>query len=148
MLAWGDGSQGPYDIDAPLKKNQLQGGERLVVVNAEGKQAHTQFRFLDAYPHASMMEAELKTGRTHQIRVHALHAGHPLAGDPKYGDRDWNTILRQQGLKRLFLHAQYVAFQDRERHREIEVSAPLSDDLRKLIQQMERVPDKGAGGRR
>jgi 23S rRNA pseudouridine955/2504/2580 synthase len=147
LLAWGDWSQGPYDIEAPLKKNQLQGGERLVVVNPEGKQAHTQFRFLDAYPHASMMEAELKTGRTHQIRVHALHAGHPLAGDPKYGDRNWNAILRQQGLKRLFLHAHYVAFQDRERHREIEVSAPLSDDLRKLIQQMERVPDKGAGGR-
>lgn len=147
LLARGDWSQGPHKIDAPLIKNQLKGGERLVTVNPEGKQAHTQFRFLGAYPDASMMEAELKTGRTHQIRVHALHAGHPLAGDAKYGDREWNAILRKQGLKRLFLHAHYVAFRDQERDREIEVSAPLSEDLRKLIQQMERVPDKGAGGR-
>jgi 23S rRNA pseudouridine955/2504/2580 synthase len=128
---------------APLRKNRLKGGERLVVVDPEGKPAETHFRFLQAYPGASLMEAELKTGRTHQIRVHAQYAGHPLAGDNRYGDSLWNRTLRKQGLKRLFLHAHFVAFQDRKRGREIEVSAPLSGDLRNLIQQIEATPDKG-----
>lgn len=136
LLARGDWSQGPHRITASLKKNQLKGGERIVVVDPEGKQAQTNFRFLETYPGASLMEAELKTGRTHQIRVHGLYAGHPLAGDTRYGDSEWNRLLRKQGLKRLFLHAHFVAFQDPERGREIEVSAPLSDDLRKLVQQM------------
>lgn len=140
LLARGNWQRGPHKIDEPLKKNQLRGGERLVRVDPEGKQARTHFRFLEACPGSSLMEAELKTGRTHQIRVHAMHAGHPLAGDSKYGDSVWNRALRSQGLKRLFLHAHFVAFQDLERNREIEVSAPLSDDLRKLIQQMEKRP--------
>ncbi len=140
LLARGNWQRGPHRIDEPLKKNQLRGGERLVQVDPEGKQARTHFRFLEACPGSSLMEAELKTGRTHQIRVHAMHAGHPLAGDSKYGDSEWNRALRSQGLKRLFLHAHFVAFQDMERAREIEVSAPLSDDLRKLIQQMEKRP--------
>jgi 23S rRNA pseudouridine955/2504/2580 synthase len=89
------------------------------------------------------MEAELKTGRTHQIRVHAAYAGHPLAGDDKYGDTDFNRRMRSLGLKRLFLHAHTVAFEDNERHRNIHVSAPLSADLRKLIQQLEETPDTG-----
>ena len=93
--------------------------------------------FLEGYGTASLMEAVLKTGRTHQIRVHAAHAGHPLAGDAKYGDVEFNRELRKPGLKRLFLHAHFVAFRDEERQREIEVSAPLAPDLRKLIQQLE-----------
>lgn len=137
LLAQGDWSQGPWKINAPLRKNQVQGGERIVRVDPEGKEARTHFRFLEGYGNASLMEAELKTGRTHQIRVHAAHAGHPLAGDSKYGDSVFNRELRKLGLKRLFLHAHFVAFRDEERHRDIEVSAPLAPDLRKLIQQLE-----------
>ncbi|VAW75794.1 Ribosomal large subunit pseudouridine synthase C [hydrothermal vent metagenome] len=137
LLVQGDWSQGPWKIDAPLRKNQMQGGERIVRVDPEGKTALTHFRFLERYADASLMEAELKTGRTHQIRVHAAHAGHPLAGDAKYGDARFNHHLRKLGLKRLFLHAHFVAFRDTERQREIEVSAPLTADLRKLIQQLE-----------
>lgn len=143
LLALGDWRQGPFVVDAPLLKNLLQGGERLVRVDPAGKASRTRFRCLESYPGASLMEAELETGRTHQIRVHAAHVGHPLAGDEKYGDAEFNSRLRNLGLKRLFLHAHYVAFEDPSRHRSIEVSAPLSADLRALIQQLEVVPDTG-----
>jgi len=143
LLVQGDWSQGPYRVNAALKKNLLHGGERVVRVDEDGKTALTHFHFLDSYEDASLMEAELKTGRTHQIRVHAAHAGHPLAGDDKYGDKDFNRRMRRLGLKRLFLHAQTVDFEDNERHRNIHVSAALSADLRKLIQQLEETPDTG-----
>ena len=91
----------------------------------------------------SRLKVRIETGRTHQIRVHAAHAGHPLAGDEKYGDADFNRQMRGLGLKRLFLHAHTVAFEDHERHRTIHVSAPLSAELRKLIQQLEQMPDTG-----
>jgi 23S rRNA pseudouridine955/2504/2580 synthase len=143
LLVQGNWSEGPFRIDAALRKNQLRGGERIVQVDPEGKTALTQFRFLEAYPGASLMEAELKTGRTHQIRVHAAYAGHPLAGDDKYGAAEFNRHMRSLGLKRMFLHAHYVAFEDSERGRSIEVSAPLGADLRKLVQQLENTPDTG-----
>jgi len=75
--------------------------------------------------------------------VHAAHAGHPLAGDEKYGAEAFNRQMRDLGLKRMFLHAHYLAFEDSERDRSIEVSAPLGADLRKLVQQLENAPDKG-----
>ncbi|MGB5725932.1 MAG: 23S rRNA pseudouridine(955/2504/2580) synthase RluC [Thiogranum sp.] len=143
LLVQGDWSQGPYRVNAALKKNLLRGGERMVRVDEDGKTALTHFHFLESYAGASLMEAELKTGRTHQIRVHATDAGHPLAGDDKYGDADFNRRMRRLGLKRLFLHAHTVAFEDSERRRNIHVSAPLSADLRKLIQQLEEMPDTG-----
>jgi len=143
LLAQGDWDQGPYRVNAALKKNLLRGGERMVRVDEDGKTALTHFRFLNSYGGASLMEAELKTGRTHQIRVHAAHAGHPLAGDDKYGDTDFNRQMRSLGLKRLFLHAHTVAFEDNDRHRNIHVTAPLSADLRKLIQQLEGMTDTG-----
>ena len=141
LLAMGDWRQGPWKVDAPLKKNQFSGGERIVRVDPEGKAALTRFRHLESYAGASLMEADLGTGRTHQIRVHAAHAGHPLAGDEKYGDPRFNRRLRELGLKRLFLHAHYLAFEDTERQRAIEVSAPLSADLRGVIQKLETSSD-------
>jgi 23S rRNA pseudouridine955/2504/2580 synthase len=141
LLTMGDWRQGPWQVDAPLKKNQLSGGERIVRVNDLGKPARTRFRCLDSYNGASLMQAELETGRTHQIRVHAAYAGHPLAGDDKYGDPTFNRRMRDVGLKRLFLHAHYVAYQDPERKRSVEVSAPLSPELRAVIQQLEIPPD-------
>jgi 23S rRNA pseudouridine955/2504/2580 synthase len=144
LLAAGNWSNGPWSIDAPLKKNQLSGGERMVQVDDEGKAALTRFRCLDTFPGASLVEADLATGRTHQIRVHAAWAGHPLAGDDKYGDADFNRRLRTLGLKRLFLHAHYLAFDDPQHDRAVEISAPLGDDLRGVIQQLETSPDTGA----
>jgi len=141
LLVMGDWRNGPWKVDAALKKNQLSGGERIVRVDPTGKAALTRFRHLETYPGASLMEADLGTGRTHQIRVHAAHAGHPLAGDEKYGDPRFNRRLRELGLKRLFLHAHYLAFEDSERQRAIEVSAPLSADLRHVIQKLETSSD-------
>jgi len=144
LLAAGDWSHGPRQVDAALKKNQLSGGERLVRIDPNGKSALTRFRCLETFSGTSLVEAELETGRTHQIRVHATSAGHPLAGDEKYGDPVFNRRMRELGLKRLFLHAHYLAFEDVERDRSFEVSAPLGADLRAAIQQLEKSPDTRA----
>ena len=143
LLVQGGWRQDQCEVNAALKKNLLRGGERLVRIDPEGKAAVTRFRLLESYPGASLLEAELKTGRTHQIRVHAAHAGHPLAGDDKYGDVGFNRLMRELGLKRLFLHAHYVAFEDAERGRAVAVSAPMSADLRIVIQQLEAGSDTG-----
>lgn len=93
-------------VNAPLLKNTLRSGERMVEVNDEGKEALTIFRVLRRFGEfATLIEAKPVTGRTHQIRVHALHAGHAIAGDSKYGDEDFTREIRDAGGKRLFLHA-------------------------------------------
>jgi 23S rRNA pseudouridine955/2504/2580 synthase len=144
LLAAGDWRNGPFKVDLALKKNQLSGGERIVRADPEGKAALTRFRYLEGYPGASLMEAELGTGRTHQIRVHAACVGHPLAGDEKYGDAGFNQRLRALGLKRLFLHAHYLAFESAGRGRAVEVGAPLAADLRAVIQKLEAASDTKA----
>lgn len=123
-----------FDVNAPLRKSMLQGGERMVRVDAAGKPALTFFRQIQRYPDASLVEATLATGRTHQIRVHAAHAGHPLAGDPKYGDREANKRFRNIGLARLFLHAARFEFDLGECA--YSFSAPLPDDLRQLLDRL------------
>ncbi|MDN6114749.1 MAG: 23S rRNA pseudouridine(955/2504/2580) synthase RluC, partial [Enterobacterales bacterium] len=92
-------------VQAPLLKNILQSGERIVRVNAEGKPSETRFKVEERFEHATLVKASPVTGRTHQIRVHALHAGHPIAFDDRYGDRDFDAELKGTGLDRLFLHA-------------------------------------------
>ncbi len=96
-------------VDAPLLKNTLSGGERIVRVNKEGKPSLTVFRPLEAFTDASLMEATLHTGRTHQIRVHCQYRGHPIAGDEKYGDKAFNKQMKEQGLRRMFLHAAWLS---------------------------------------
>ncbi len=98
-----------------LHKFTTREGERRVRVDAEqGREAQTVFRRLAAWPRrdvpVALLEAELLTGRTHQIRVHLAHIGHPLAGDDKYGDFAWNKVLAREGLRRMFLHAKRLAF--------------------------------------
>lgn len=93
-------------VAAPLLKNTLRSGERMVEVDAEGKEALTLFRVLRRFGEfATLVEASPVTGRTHQIRVHAKHAGHSIAGDAKYGDDEFTREIRELGGKRLFLHA-------------------------------------------
>jgi 23S rRNA pseudouridine955/2504/2580 synthase len=116
-----------FDVNAPLRKSVLQGGERMVRVDDEGKAALTRFKAIEAYRDATLTEATLFTGRTHQIRVHSAHAGHPVAGDEKYGERMFNQQLRQFGLRRLFLHAARFEFTIGERV--YSFSAPLAPDL-------------------
>lgn len=93
-------------VNAPLLKNTLRSGERMVEVTEEGKDALTLFRVLRRFgDFATLVEAKPVTGRTHQIRVHARHAGHSIAGDNKYGDEEFSSVIRDLGGKRLFLHA-------------------------------------------
>ncbi|GAB3788748.1 RluA family pseudouridine synthase [Dyella agri] len=120
-----------FDVNAPLRKSILQGGERMVRVSDDGKPSLTFFREMEQYPGARLMQATLGTGRTHQIRVHAAHVGYPLAGDPKYGDREMNKRFRDMGLQRLFLHASHLSFELDGRL--YSFSAPLPDDLKTFL---------------
>jgi len=118
-----------------LRKNVALSGERMVQVTEEGKLARTVFTALELFPDATLMEARLLTGRTHQIRVHAAHAGHPLAGDAKYGDADFNRRLRALGLQRLFLHAASVCLQlPGQGH--VAVEAPLPEALSEVLERL------------
>lgn len=95
----------PFRIEAALRKQVLQGGERMVKVAGDGKPAASVFKAAERFSGATLAEVAIETGRTHQIRVHAQHIGHPIAGDEKYGDAAFNARMKAQGLRRLFLHA-------------------------------------------
>ena len=110
LLVRGEWKEGERAVDMPLLKNQLQSGERMVTVDQQGKKSLTIFRPIKIATTASLIEAELKTGRTHQIRVHASHIGYPIAGDEKYGDSEFNAEMKNLGLKRMFLHAEKISF--------------------------------------
>ena len=130
-LMVGHPSKARFDVNAPLQKSILQGGERMVKVSESGKPSLTFFREMEQYPGARLMQATLGTGRTHQIRVHAAHIGHPLAGDTKYGDRDANKRFKDKGLNRLFLHASNMSFE--LDGRSYGFSAPLPEDLKTFL---------------
>ncbi len=124
---------GRKTIDAPVLTNAREGGERVVRVHRAGKIAISVFDPIRPFRDlATLMDVEIRTGRTHQIRVHAAFAGHPVAGDEKYGDRSANTALREFGLKRMFLHASSIAFRwpDGPAFR---AEAPLPPDLEDLL---------------
>jgi 23S rRNA pseudouridine955/2504/2580 synthase len=131
--AWGGSER---TVDAPLEKNRLEGGERMVKVSREGKSAESLFRPLQKFASASLMDIRIFTGRTHQIRVHAAHLGHPVAGDDKYGDREANKALRAAGLKRMFLHAHRLAFPHPETGERLSLIAPLDDELQAVVRSL------------
>lgn len=118
-------------IEAPLEKNTLRSGERVVRVSASGKQALTEFRVIEVFSIATLVEASPITGRTHQIRVHAQHAGHPLAGDDKYGENATNARFRELGLRRLFLHAHSLSFDWQGRR--LQLRAELPEELQLFL---------------
>src|ERR1700726_33015 len=110
-LVAGSWQLGTKRVDAPLATDNRQHGERHVRVAAAGKDSVSVFKPVQFFgPLATLMEVDIPTGRTHQIRVHASFAGHPLLGDDKYGDRERNAELKRHGLRRTFLHAQSIAF--------------------------------------
>jgi 23S rRNA pseudouridine955/2504/2580 synthase len=121
------------EVDAPLEKNALRGGERMVEVTGDGKQALTRFAIRKEYAEATLVEALPVTGRTHQIRVHAAHAGHPLAGDEKYGDGAFAARMKEaHGLGRLFLHAQRIEIPRRGK-KVLRVEAALPAELQRVL---------------
>jgi 23S rRNA pseudouridine955/2504/2580 synthase len=147
-LVSGSWQLGTKRVDAPLATDNRQHGERHVRVAAAGKDSVSVFKPVQFFgPLATLMEVDIPTGRTHQIRVHASFAGHPLLGDDKYGDRERNAELKQHGLKRTFLHAQSVAFEWPGSGVPFHVSAPLPAELSAVIDAittMKRKVPKGA----
>lgn len=131
-LVAGDWQQGEVSIDAPLLVKNRRNGERHVVVSSAGKSAATLIGLARRFGLASLVHCRPQTGRTHQIRVHAAHAGHPIIGDDRYGDTEQNEIFAAAGLQRLFLHAQSIAFPD-EHGNERHFTAPLSEELDRFL---------------
>lgn len=121
-------------VQAPLMKNVLQSGERIVRVSAEGKPSETRFEVVERFEQATLVKASPVTGRTHQIRVHTLHAGHPIAFDDKYGDRDFDAQVAASGLNRLFLHAAAIRFRHPQTGQEMMIEAPLDGILKRTVQ--------------
>jgi 23S rRNA pseudouridine955/2504/2580 synthase len=133
------------DIRLPLHKYLLENGERRVRVAEDGKFSHTVFRLLERFERFSLLEAQLKTGRTHQIRVHLAHLGFPIAGDDKYGDFAMNKTLVREGLKRMFLHAAKMSFPHPLKEERIALEAPLPVALASFLSHLRATEKKDYG---
>ena len=120
-------------VDAPLKKYEVTSGERIVRSQQDGKPSVTDFVLKKSSALASLVEAQPQTGRTHQIRVHAVLMGHPIAADEKYGDKEFNKVMRGKSLKRLFLHSSDLKFTLPSTGKTYAFHAPLSEDLEEAI---------------
>jgi 23S rRNA pseudouridine955/2504/2580 synthase len=125
------------NVRLPLEKRTTPAGEKRVRVADGGQAAHTIFRLRHAWRSFSLLEAELRTGRTHQIRVHLAHLGYPIAGDDKYGDFDLNRDLARQGLKRMFLHAARMVLSHPASGERLVLEAPLPADLQTFIDRLD-----------
>lgn len=132
------------EISLPLRKNELRSGERMVQVDATGKSAKTFFYPEKKIKDATLVQIEIVTGRTHQIRVHAAHCGHPVAGDPKYGDRNFNRALKRAGLHRMFLHADSLTLMLPQTGKTRTICAPLPDDLKIFLEKYSRTNESRA----
>jgi len=142
-LVKGKWELGKKRIDVPLRTDIRVGGERTVKAHESGKEAASVFKPVQFFgKRASLVEVSLETGRTHQIRVHAAHAGYPLAGDEKYGEEEFNETMKASGLKRMFLHAHHVSFVWPDTGMEFSVSAPLPADLAAVVDALNAPKEK------
>lgn len=132
-LLTGQWARSKQMVDAPLKKNVLKSGERMVKVARDGKSAMTNFKAIQKFRDATLVEASPITGRTHQIRVHAQHLGHPLAGDERYGQDAQNRFFKDLGLRRLFLHAKEAGFRHPRSGVPMKIEAPLDEELERFL---------------
>ncbi|TCL03643.1 ribosomal large subunit pseudouridine synthase C [Sodalis ligni] len=123
-------------VSAPLIKNILASGERIVRVGIEGKPSETRFKVEERFTRATLVKASPVTGRTHQIRVHAQFAGHPIAFDDRYGDAEFDRFLKGTGLHRLFLHAAALRFDHPATGETMRIEAPLDNELRQCLAYM------------
>lgn len=124
-------------VRLPLQKYLTAEGERRVSVDAAGKAAHSVVRLVARWENFSLVEVELKTGRTHQIRVHLAHLGFPIAGDDKYGDFALNRDLQKAGLKRMFLHAARLALPHPLSGARLEFESPLPVELQAFVERLD-----------
>lgn len=121
-----------YHVELALLKSTLPSGERIVRVNKEGKHAVSDFNVIASSKLASLYEVDIKTGRTHQIRVHAKSLGHPVAGDEKYGDDEFNHQMKSYGLKRMFLHAEKLTLKTPQ-GKTLHLVAPIDNELQTIL---------------
>ncbi|MBU2984031.1 23S rRNA pseudouridine(955/2504/2580) synthase RluC [Saccharophagus degradans] len=120
-------------VDAPLLRKELQSGERIVRVSLDGKPSKTEFNVVQRFGEsATLVEARPITGRTHQIRVHAQHQGHPLVGDPKYGNEVFDLSVKKLGVNRLFLHAAGLSFKNADGE-QVNIEVPLPAELQSVV---------------
>jgi len=131
---------GPRELRESLHKYVDAKGERRVAVREDGVKAVTRVRVLKKSADFSLLEVRLLTGRTHQIRVHLAHAGHPVLGDGKYGDFELNRRLEKQGVRRLLLHASRLAFHHPLTKERLELHSPLPAEMQKFIEKIGTVP--------
>ena len=131
-------------IDQPLHKYLLTDGERRVKVthpdDPDGMRSITLVKVAQRLQGCTLLEVTIKTGRTHQIRVHLASNGHPIAGDDKYGDFDWNKALHKQGLKRMFLHAWRLQFTHPASGERVALQAELPPELQDHIAHVQQLP--------
>jgi 23S rRNA pseudouridine955/2504/2580 synthase len=137
-LVLGQWKNAKQHVKLPLHKFTRPDGERRVRVSEEGQASHTIFALQQAWAGFTLLEAQLKTGRTHQIRVHLSHLGFPIAGDDKYGDFSRNKELARQGLKRMFLHAHAIAFAHPLTGEPLRLMAPLPAELQAFVDQLQK----------
>lgn len=126
-------------VTAPLLKNISKGGERIVVISKAGKAAETLFTRIKLFRNATLVEASPKTGRTHQIRVHAASLGHAIVGDDRYGIDEINKLFKNKGYKRMFLHAETLQFKHPVTDEKMTISAPLPLQLINLLNNEESI---------
>ena len=124
-------------VKLPLQRYLNEAGERRVAVDDDGQRAHTIFRLQRKFAEFSLLEAELKTGRTHQIRVHLAALDHPIAGDDKYGIPELNRALKKRGLRRMFLHAARLEMKHPLTATALVLEAPLAPDLQTFLNTLE-----------
>lgn len=137
-MVGGDWRNARQHIKLPLHKFTTPEGERRVCVQAGGMESHTVFTLLRKFPKFALLEAELKTGRTHQIRVHLASSGYPILGDDKYGDFALNRVLLKAdetrgALKRMFLHAHQITFTHPETGKQMTINAPLAGECERFL---------------
>ena len=127
-------------MDVPLDREARVHGERTVRADAAGMQSRSRFRVLRQLPGATLVSVVIATGRTHQIRVHAQYIQHPVAGDDRYGNREFNRRMRRCGLKRIFLHAANIVI-PRSPGPDLSLESPLPKDLQRALAHLSGTPD-------
>jgi 23S rRNA pseudouridine955/2504/2580 synthase len=135
-LVRGSWQQGTVLLENKLRTDKGGSGERLVRLDESGKNARSRFSPIEDLRIATLMNIALLTGKTHQIRVQAMAAGHPLGGDEKYGEKEFNDQMSRYGLRRIFLHASSLSYEDPVSGEPRVFSCPLPDDLRMVLDRM------------
>ncbi|HQR60901.1 MAG TPA: RluA family pseudouridine synthase [Methylophilaceae bacterium] len=138
ILVCGEWKDKKRRVRLPLKKYTLESGERRVSVDEEGQSSETIFHLRQSFGEFTLLEAELITGRTHQLRVQLAHLGFPIAGDDKYGDYGFNKALQKRGLKRMFLHSAETVIRHPLTGKELRLTAPLPKELAGFLNQLEK----------